>query len=120
MLTRESFLAFSFPEPREIEVPALGGSVMVWCLTAGERDQFEVEQIESKGTDFRARVTVYTCRDSATWPLFSKVDIPWLTQLPPYVLDPIVQAAIELNKFGAGDIEDFEKNSESGPSDASS
>lgn len=118
MLTRDSFLTVSFPAAQEVEVPALGGSLMVACLTAGERDAFEVEQTEAKGADFRGRLVVYCARDDQSKPLFGKHDIPWLTKLPSYVLDPIVQASVKLNKFTAADIEDLEKNSEGGPSAA--
>jgi hypothetical protein len=109
MLTRESFFALK-PEVREVQVPALGGSVFVRMMTAGDRDRFEADQIKSGEKDFRARLTAATACDADGVLLFGPGDVAALTKLPSVALDDIARAAIDLNRFSHEDVEELEGN----------
>lgn len=110
-LTRESFFAVPAPRVHRIEVPDLGGFVWIRPLNAGERDRFEGEHNQKKNIDFRARVAAASVCDEEGNLLFGPADVPQLSALPGASLDPIVSAALKLNKFTAEDIEELEKNS---------
>lgn len=94
-----------------VSIPSVEEPIYVQSLTAGERDRFEREHVASDEQDFRARLAAYSACDSEGTPLFGPADVASLSRLPAYVLDPIVKAAIELNRFTSGDIEDLRKNS---------
>lgn len=113
MVTREGFLAahvVAFPKYEEVDVPGLG---VVWVkkLNAGEQDRFEVANAEAKAADFRARMVSAVCIDPRGAMLFSGEDIPALTLFDAEVLDPIVEAALRINKFSKKDQEALRKNS---------
>jgi hypothetical protein len=112
ILSRDAFLSLAAVPlaKEEINIPALGGSVFVHELTAGERDAFEVAHNEADSKDFRARLTVYAARDEGGKPIFAASDIPALSTLPAGVLDPIVTAAVRLGKLSSEEIEALEKN----------
>jgi hypothetical protein len=110
MLSRDSFLNCAPPKVLAVEVPELTGTAYVRALTAGERDRFEVEHTKSADKDFRARLAAATLCDQEGGLLFAPSDIPRLSALPASVLEPIVQAAVKVNRLGAADIEDLRKN----------
>ena len=113
MLTREAFLSalvVEFPKHENIEVPGLG-MVKVKKLNAGEQDAFEVANSEAKAKDFRARMVAHTCINEQGARLFSDEDIPSLTLFDADVLDPIVEAALRINRFTKAEREALRKNS---------
>jgi len=110
MLTRESFFALK-PEVREVKVPALGDSVFVKQMTAGERDRFEAEHVRSGEKDFRARIAAATACDSGGVLIFGPADVAALTDLPAFVLDDVAKAAIDLNRISEADVDELAKNS---------
>ncbi len=109
MITRENFFALK-PEVREVHVPALGESVHVKQMTAGERDRFEVEQLKSAEKDFRARLAAATVCDADGVLLFNEGDVAKLSAVPAHALDSIAKAAVELNLLTAEDVEGLAKN----------
>jgi hypothetical protein len=109
MLTRESFFALK-PEVREVKIPALGGSVYVRMMTAGDRDRFEAEQVKSGEKDFRARLAAATACDADGVLLFGPADVAALSNLPSVALDDVAKAAIELNRFSSEDVAELEGN----------
>lgn len=115
MIKREAFFAANRTEIREVAVPALGGSVFVRVITAGERDAFEAASNAEKIPTFRARLVQLCACDENGARVFEPADVPSLSTLPAKVLDPIVKAAIEVNAMGADAVEDAAKNSEGGP-----
>jgi hypothetical protein len=97
-----------------------GGTVWVRTLTAWERDHLEAAWEATKRVNFRARLAVATVCDNHGVDLFMIGDIETLGQMPAPALEGIVEKAFKLNRFTKQDIEDLEKNSEPGPSVASS
>jgi hypothetical protein len=117
LIGRDVFLSHLSLPREEIAIPLLGGSVYVRTLTARERDRYEVAQHEAnqreRGLDYRARlVQMTTCYSTGT-PLFFDEDLERLGNLSCALLDPIVETALRLNRFTAGDVAELEKNSES-------
>lgn len=118
-LTRDAFFAKPTLAREEVKVPALGGTVFVRVMTAGERDRYDVATDEASRADvqgsFRARVTAFTACDENGKLLFTEDDIPGLAELPCSSFDPIVMAAMRLNRMTAEEVEGLEKNSDGGP-----
>jgi xanthine/CO dehydrogenase XdhC/CoxF family maturation factor len=111
VLTREQFFAVKVPAFREVKVPALGGgSVFIRPMTAGERDAFDVAHSADGRSNFRARVVVASACDQLGNRLFTAADIPRLSELPAYALNPIVEAAEAVNLFSDADVDELEKN----------
>lgn len=113
-LSREAILAYG-ELPRElVHVAALGGSVWVRTLTAGQRDRYEMDQFEAnkreKAQDYRARLVAATACDADGRLLFAPGDIPLLSDLSCAALDPIYEVALRLNRFTSSDVKELEKN----------
>jgi hypothetical protein len=111
MLTREQFFACPPLPMEEVEVPALGGTVFVKMMNAGERDAFDVEQSRVGMRDLRARLTVACACDAERKPLFGLADVAALSLGSPEALDPIVKAAARINKLTDDDVDALQKNS---------
>ena len=111
MLSKAEILAARAPQVRVVNVAELGGEVGIKAMTAGERDAFEVAHTKSKDKDFRARLAAATVCDAVGQLLFGPGDIPALSALPASVLEPIVQAAVEVNQLSSQAIEDLKGNS---------
>jgi hypothetical protein len=118
MLTKDQFFALR-PEIKEVQIPALGGSVYVKAMTAGERDRFEAYQEKSGNEDFRALLAVATVCDAAGVSVFSLDDLSRLSGLPSHALQAVVHEAIAVNRMGKGDVEDLKKSSSNDPADGS-
>ena len=116
MLTRISFLAPQTLERRPVTVPGLG-SCFVRAMSAGERDEFEVAHTKGKSRDFRARLVACTVCDEAGELVFSPADIPALSALPAATLQPIVTAAVEVNRLSEADVKDLEEAAGNSPGD---
>jgi hypothetical protein len=98
----------------EFPCPALGGSVWIRTVSAGERDRFEERHLALKHRDYRARILVLCSCDEAGQPLFTDADVAALSALPAQVLDPIVEAASKLNGVGGEAREEARGNSDGG------
>ena len=110
-LDRNSFLALSRPlEVKEFFCHALGGSVYLKEMSAGERDRLESEHVASGSKNFRARVILATVCDPSGVKLFGKDDLSLVANMPASIIDPLVKEAVSLNKMSGDDIEDFRKN----------
>ena len=112
MLSRDQILA-SDDLPKElVPVPEWGGSVYVRTMTGTERDGVEAASI---GNDwrrgFRARLAVATVCDEQGNALFTAADIEALGRKSSAALDRIFEVACRLNKLGAADVNELEKNS---------
>ena len=57
-----------------------------------------------------ARLVQATVCDEAGQLVFTEADIPRLNDLPLYLIEPLVDAAIRINKIGPGDSEAIRKN----------
>ena len=110
MLTRESFLSGPKPESAVVDVPALGGQVHVKQMTIGERDRFEMANAKDKGRYFRPRLVAATAVASDGSPIFNRDDFQHLANLASHVVEPIVQAALTLNRYTAKEVEELAGN----------
>lgn len=111
-MDKELFLNLYAAPPAVEAVETPQGTVYIRVMSAGEKDRFETEHAQSSGRDFRARVVVATYCDEQGMLLFAPKDIPRISALPFYALDPIVKAAIRLNAMSEEAQEDLEKKSE--------
>ncbi len=98
MLTREDILAGAKPRTRSVEVPALGGSVTLRAITAGERDQMEMFVQKQRGSlkGVRARLLRLCCCDAEGKPLFEEKDEPALGDLDGGILECVVEQCMEM------------------------
>lgn len=120
-LDRQTILSKTPQLARErVNVPAWGGDVYVRELTAWERDSLEVSWEKTKRHNFRARLAVATVCDEQGEDLFGLKDIEALGKHPSTALVAIADVAFRVNKFTKEEVEELEKNSESGPSEGSS
>jgi len=129
MLTREEILGKDDLPKREVDVPEWGGKVFVRTMTGAERDKFETvitkfsAALKGKGDysdlNIRAKLVSLTLCDEHGKRLFSDADVVELSGKSAAALDRLSEIAQELNKMSDKDIEDLEKNSESGLVDVS-
>lgn len=109
MSFREQFFAAA-PEPAVEEVATPAGVVHVRAMDAGEKDRFDREHHRAKGARFRARLVAATARDAEGRPLFGREDLERLDACPVPYLEPLVDAAIRVNKLSDAEREAVEKN----------
>jgi len=110
-LDRNAILARDDLAIRIVEIPEWGGHVLIRCMTAGERDDFEMAWKRNSSNDIRARLAVYTVCDQAGKLLFTADDIPILTAKSSRALDRIFAAATIHNGMTESDVEELRKNS---------
>jgi hypothetical protein len=108
MFDRAQFLALGGEPPEPVKTPA--GEAHVFALTAGEKDRLDVAIAKEPGKRFRARVIQATARTAEGMPLFSEGDIPALDQMPLAVVEPLMEAALRVNRMHDKDVEALEKN----------
>lgn len=89
-----------------VETPA--GKTYIRSLMAGEKDKFDVGA--SKDGMFRAHIVVASCCNEHGVPEFNGGDLLRINDLPLHLVEPIVDAAIKLNRIGPGDAEAIRKN----------
>lgn len=89
-----------------VETPL--GPTFVRSITAGEKD--ELEQEHAKDGKLRCRLVVLCCCSEDGRPEFTAQDLPALDALPLSAVEPIVEAAIRLNRMSPRDAEDARKN----------
>jgi hypothetical protein len=107
-LTREQILALprsTWFRVERVDVPELGGAVMVRLLSAGQRDVLESFMLQCaqdprKSTDWRSRMASELVCNEAGDPLFGTAkDIAALSRLPAAALDAIIEAGFKLNNI---------------------
>jgi hypothetical protein len=98
----------------EVFVPEWDGSVYVRVLRAGEKDALEQKFTATKNKNFRARLVAAVVCDEHGGKMFSEADIVALAQHSASALEPIITAAMRLNRWNKADLEELEKNSENG------
>ena|SRR3989304_6613436 len=116
-LTREQFLAARPALPRQtVEIPELGGTVIVQGLTGKQRDQYESSCLVQKNNkrtfnliDARAKLVALTVVDDRGTRLFSEHDIPTLSAMSSVVLDRLFGVAQKLSGIGDEDLDELGK-----------
>jgi hypothetical protein len=102
-------------EPVETEA----GTTYVKELTVAEKDAFD--QATSGGKEnVRAQLLIACVCDQAGEPEFTEFDVGAINRLPAYIAEPIIDAAMRINRFSAEDREALQKNSSSGRNGSSS
>lgn len=115
---REAFFAVP-EEPAYEDVPMPFGTVRVYALTAREKDDFDIAHAKADGANFRARLVVATARDRSGIRMFRDADLIAISARPLPQIEPLVEAAIRVNRMSDRERGELEKNSES-RADASS
>ena len=89
-----------------VETPA--GKTFVRTLMVGEKDRFDTQAAKSKM--FRAHLVLACCCDEQGRPEFQEPDLYRINDLPMSFIEPIVDAALKLNRIGVEDSETIRKN----------
>ena len=104
-----------FPECEDVEIPGYG-SAKVKVLTQAEKDKFDLAlETKSDRVGFRARLIVASVIDERGALVFDEDAIPKLMGLPAYVLEPIVDVALRINRLSKQDQDALAKNSNGQP-----
>lgn len=116
-LSREELLAPRTLKREVIEVPELGGTVIVSELSATERDAFEASCIKRKGkktepdlVNLRAKLLAQALRDATGARLFADTDVPAIGQWPASAANPLFEVAMRLSGLNEGDVEELAGN----------
>jgi hypothetical protein len=119
-LNKEQILASTARKYVEVEVPELGGTVVVQTLTGAEYDEFQqsllVERkdgtVERNLKNLRARYVARVVVDPETkQPMFDRANINLLGNLPAPALSRVYDEAQKLNGLREEDVEQEVKNS---------
>ena len=108
MFDRERFFAASACPFETVETAF--GSARVYALTAGEKDALDMSVAREPGVNFRAKLVQATARDEDGRPLFLPIDVPELAAASFVALEPLVDAAIRVNRLGDREAQDLRKN----------
>ena len=126
LLTKSSILAANDLKTQDIAVPEWGGSVRVRSFTGRERDAFESSMVRGDGkdrkvdlTNMRARLVGLCVIDETGARVFSDDEIDLLGAKSGAALDRVFAVAQSLNGLSNADVDELTKNSDGGPSDAS-
>lgn len=124
-LTREQILSSVDLKPEKVPVPEWGGEspdeafVYVRIMTGTERDAFEGNWDSVKFKNGRSYLAVTTICDEQGNSLFNPDDVEALGKKSSAALTRVLDVCMRLNRLGAKDIEELEKNSVTPPSSAS-
>lgn len=115
-LSREAILGAVDLKTVPVQVPEWGGTVYVRSLSGREREQIEYRQVEDRQSkdpkrNFRGLILAFCLSDAAGKPLFTAADAEMLGAKAAKAVERVFEAALKLNGFGAGDVEELEKNS---------
>lgn len=120
-LTKEQIIGFDDLKSEAVEVPEWGGTVFIRRMTGAERDAYEADVFETKGTtvtmkreNFRAKLVSRCLVDEAGERLFSDAEIATLSKKSAAALDKCFSAAQRINGMAAVEQEKIEKNSVAG------
>lgn len=119
ILTKEKIFAAPDRPTVRVSVPEWGGDVFVRTMDGGLRATYEELLRGIEFPKLRATIVALTAADESGQPLFSEADIDALHAKSGAALDRVFAASIRLNRLRKSDLEDLEKNSESGPNDSS-
>lgn len=125
-LSREDILSVDDIAYTEVSVPEWGGDVRIGTMGGDARDVWELfllagrdENDNLRAENIRATLVSLCAVDDAGELLFTLADVVALGKKSSVALDRVYGKAREFNRLSDKDIEDVEKNSESGPNDDS-
>lgn len=118
VLSREAILSAEDLGRELVAVPEWGGEVYVRVLPGAERDQFEIDSLDSAGPDarfnrhnVRARLAARCVVGEDGRRLFADADVEALGDKSGAALDRIFDVAMRLNRMRRQDVEELVKNS---------
>lgn len=126
LLDRQAIFDAADIAKEKVAVPEWGGEVMVYGLTAGEKDAYEDGMIntskKSKVTlmGATARLCAMCIRDEKGNRIFTDADVAALGKKSSAAMERISKVAQKLSGMGKDDIEEIVKNSEAIQGDVSS
>ena len=115
---RDAFFAQS-ASPTIEKVATTAGEAYVRSMSVGEKDTFDKAIVKDPSVSFRARLIVMCVCDCHGAPAFQTGDVHRIADFPLALVEPLVDAAIRVNKLSPKDLEALEKNC-NGQSDSSS
>ncbi|HHQ48922.1 MAG TPA: hypothetical protein ENK19_08590 [Acidobacteria bacterium] len=126
-LSRDEILAAGRKlKQEEVDVPELGGTVIVREMSGSERDSWEASLLDTRGPDpvmnlanTRAKLLVRTIVDADGKRLFTDDEIDLVGALSASALDRLFAVAARLSRVSAADVEELAKNSPGARSAAS-
>lgn len=100
---------------REVDIPALGGSVYVREVSAGEYDAIQLDSINTMRAPervkmFRAKCCAYFLSDENGKRLYTDAQIHILNEFNGLALDAVFEAGMKFNKMADFDVSEQEKN----------
>jgi hypothetical protein len=104
---RESILGYDGRVLERLELPA--ATVYVRTMTVAERDEWEVRCQEEKA-HYRSRLIGYCCCDEDGRNIFTNQDLAAIEALPSVIVEPIVDAALRINKASKEEADKIRKN----------
>lgn len=118
-LSREELLKRRPRRTKVVEVPELGGHLIVRALTEGERSRFEASFLNAKGVprrdlieEARARLIVESVVDEGGNPVLSLEDLEQLQDIDAAITARLYDEARKISGFDERDVEELVKNSD--------
>jgi len=120
-LTKADIVGLDDLKSETLDVPEWGGSVGIRRMTGAERDAYEADIFETKGTtmtlkreNFRAKLVARCLVDEKGERMFTDGEIAALGKKSGSALDRLFNAAQRINGMTKDEREKIEKNSEAG------
>ena len=118
-LTRQALLGATTVPTLTVEIPELGGSVIVRGMTGAERDKFESSCWEGRGkkrnfsmSNIRAKLVTYCVVDETGHRLFTEADVDAIGAMRADIVDRLFGAAQKLSGMSEEDIDELGRRSE--------
>ena len=111
MLSREEILSKAVLKTEKVNIPELGGDIIISEMTGAARENWE-NSIEEKGkrTNLRAKLLVASIVDESGNRLFTFDDVEAVSKLPFSIVEKLCDISSKLNGFTAEEIDKAEKN----------
>jgi len=118
MLTKEDIIAVEDIQTETLAVPEWGGEITLRQLTASEADAFEL-RITTEKENIRARLCAMCIVGDDGKRLFKASEIDILARKSRRAIDRIFTQCQHINGYTQEDVEELEKNSETGRDESS-
>lgn len=107
-MNKNDFFKAAHSGDGQSEQVSIGGSTIT--IKALSLREFDALGDESKSKSFRARLLLACCQNGDGSPFFDASDLPELEDVPGWFVDPLITAAIRVNKLSPEDQEKLRKN----------
>ena len=116
LLNLEQLRAVPALETRDVDVPELGGTVRVRAWTGADKDEWDYlianrgNKVAGDPRGIRSIAIVVSVVDEDGNRMLTESDVSTVGAWPTSAVDSVWTAIAELNRLGAGAVEDAEKN----------